>query len=178
MGALKTVVTVASPAEHSKSEPIELLVDTGATFTVLPTEVWQRIGLEAEITRQLRTADGRLLEREQGLAFLEINGSRGTVPVVQGGEGDTPVLGVTSLEILGLAFDPVRGELVPSEHLYLCAAEDNRPKIKPSLRDAMTNWRESDLPFFAKLGTALRNYSRRFGVPPRNCCGNYGQPGC
>jgi hypothetical protein len=29
------------------------------------------------------------------------------------------VLGVTSLEILGLAFDRVRRELRPSEHLYL-----------------------------------------------------------
>jgi hypothetical protein len=53
-----------------------------------------------------------------------------------------------------------------------------RPKIRPSLRDAMTNWRESDLPFFEKLFVTFRNYSRRFGVPPRNCCGNYGQPGC
>ena len=119
MGALRTVVTVASPAEHEKREPIELLVDTGATFTVLPNDVWQRLALEGEVTRRLRTADGRVLEREQGLAYIEINGSRGTVPVVQGNEGDIAVLGVTSLEILGLAFDPVRGELIPSEHLYL-----------------------------------------------------------
>ena len=55
---------------------------------------------------------------------------------------------------------------------------EERPKIKPSLRDAMTNWRESDLPFVSKFFVAMRNYSRRFGVPPRNCCGNYGQPGC
>ena len=118
MGAL-TVVTVASPTEHEKREPVELLVDTGATFTVLPDEVWRRIGLQGEITRTLRTADGRLLERQQDLAFIEVNGSRGTVPVVQGGEEDIAVLGVTSLEILGLPFDPVRGELIPTEHLYL-----------------------------------------------------------
>lgn len=119
MGALRAVVTVASPAEHEKREPIELLVDTGATFTVLPNDVWQRLALQGEFTRRLRTADGRVLEREQGLAYIEINGSRGTVPVVQGSEGDIAVLGVTSLEILGLAFDPVRGELIPSDHLYL-----------------------------------------------------------
>jgi hypothetical protein len=55
---------------------------------------------------------------------------------------------------------------------------EERPKIRPSLHDAMTNWRESGLPFFEKLFVTFRNYSRRFGVPPRNCCGNYGQPGC
>ncbi len=119
MGALQTKVRVANPDEHSRSEEIDLLVDTGATFTVLPPEVWLRVGLMSEITRRLRTADGRVLEREQGLAYVEVDGQRGTVPVVQGGEGDMPVLGVTSLEILGLAFDPVRRELVPSEHLYL-----------------------------------------------------------
>ena len=119
MGALQTKVTVANPSEHSRSENIELLVDTGATFTVLPPEIWDRIGLKSEITRRLRTAGGRVLERQQGLAYVEIDGQRGTVPVVQGGQDDVPVLGVTSLEILGLAFDPVRRELVPSEHLYL-----------------------------------------------------------
>jgi hypothetical protein len=55
---------------------------------------------------------------------------------------------------------------------------EERPKIKPSLRDAMTNWRESTLPPVNKFFVALRNYSRRFGIPPKNCCGNYGQPGC
>jgi hypothetical protein len=55
---------------------------------------------------------------------------------------------------------------------------EERPKIRPSLRDAMTNWHESGLPFFEKLLVTMRNYSRRFGVPPHNCCGNYGQPGC
>jgi hypothetical protein len=49
---------------------------------------------------------------------------------------------------------------------------------RPSMRDSLTNWRESPLPFFGKLRVALRNYRRRFAIPPRNCCGNYGQPGC
>jgi predicted aspartyl protease len=119
MGALRTKARVANPSSRDAGEEIELLVDTGATFTVLPPELWQRLGLTSEITRRLRTADGRLLEREQGLAYVEVDGQRGTVPVVEGGEGDLPVLGVTSLEILGLAFDPVRRALVPSEHLYL-----------------------------------------------------------
>jgi hypothetical protein len=55
---------------------------------------------------------------------------------------------------------------------------EGEPRVRPSLRDALTNWRESDLPFHRKLFVALRNYRRRFAVPPRNCCGNYGQPGC
>ena len=119
MGALRIPVKAAHPTEQDRSEKIELLVDTGATFTVLPPDLWRRMGLTADFTRQLRTADGRLLERAQGLAYLEIDGHAATVPVIEGSDGDIPVLGVTSLEILGLAFDPVKGELRPSEHLYL-----------------------------------------------------------
>lgn len=119
MGALTVEVTVANLADRSRRDKIDLLVDTGATFTVLPPELCEELGVETEFTRRLRTADGRVLERQQGLAYVEVDGHAATVPVIMGGNGDMPVLGVTSLEILGLAFDPVRRELVPSEHLYL-----------------------------------------------------------
>ena len=52
------------------------------------------------------------------------------------------------------------------------------PHRRPSLRDAMTNWRESSLPVPLRFAVALRNWSRRFGIPPRDCCGHTGEPGC
>jgi hypothetical protein len=55
---------------------------------------------------------------------------------------------------------------------------EERERVRPSLRAGITNWRQSDLPFFRRLGVAMRNYGRRFSVPPRNCCGHPGQPGC
>jgi len=119
VGALRVPVRIGNPADRSGVLEVELLVDTGATFTVVPSDLWRRLRLEAEFTRQLRTADGRALQRSQGLAYLEVDGHAGIVPVIEGADGDIPVLGVTSLEILGLAVDPVRGELRPSEHLYL-----------------------------------------------------------
>jgi hypothetical protein len=42
----------------------------------------------------------------------------------------------------------------------------------------MTNWRRSELPLFARFSKAMRNYGRRFAFPPKNCCGNYDEPGC
>ena len=119
MGTVHSRVRVANPASRGLTEELELLVDTGATFTVVPTELWLRLGLTAEFTRRLRTADGRVLERGQGNAYVEVNGLAGVVPVIEGGNGDLPVLGVTTLEILGLAVDPISQILVPTEHLYL-----------------------------------------------------------
>ena len=55
---------------------------------------------------------------------------------------------------------------------------DERPRIRPSFRAGISNWRNSDLPFFERLGVALVNYSRRIRIPPRNCCGHPGDPGC
>lgn len=121
MGFLKVKAKVANPQQRERSGEAELLVDSGATFTVIPKELAQQIALSPEAVRRLRTADGRLLERDQGLAWLQIEEHAATVPVIFGEEGDIPVLGVTTLEILGLAFDPVRGELRPSEYLYLPA---------------------------------------------------------
>ena len=53
---------------------------------------------------------------------------------------------------------------------------EERLKIRPSLRDAMTNWRESDLPFFEKLFVTFRNYSRRFGGAARELWGGTAGP--
>ena len=119
MGFLRVRVRVANPQQRERSAEVELLVDSGATFTVVPKELVEQTALSPEAVRRLRTADGRQLERQQGLAYLEADGHAATVPVIFGDEGDIPVLGVTTLEILGLAFDPVKRELRPSEYLYL-----------------------------------------------------------
>ena len=55
---------------------------------------------------------------------------------------------------------------------------EERHPVRPSMRAGITNWQNSELPFFERLGVALGNYSRRFRIPPRNCCDNLGQPGC
>ena len=54
---------------------------------------------------------------------------------------------------------------------------DEQPTITPSFRVSMANWRESDLPFFRKLGTAMRNNWTKLRTR-QNCCGNLGEPGC
>jgi predicted aspartyl protease len=119
MGRVDAEIRIANPGDRARAEDLSLMADTGATFTVVPSDVWDRLGLVAEFPRRLRTADGSVLERQQGNAYVEIDGQAGVVPVIQGGNGDYPILGVTTLEILGLAVDPVKQVLVSSEHLYL-----------------------------------------------------------
>jgi hypothetical protein len=50
-------------------------------------------------------------------------------------------------------------------------------RTRPSLGNSRANWRESSEPFLSKLGLTLRNNWTKLRTR-RNCCGNYGQPGC
>ena len=118
MGTVRAVVRVSNPANGRFAE-LELLVDTGATFTLIPRAIFEEIGAEADTSFRLRLADGRSIQRDGGTIFAEVEGRRYRVPVVVGEEGDTPVLGTTTLEILGLKVDPVAQKLEPTEHLLL-----------------------------------------------------------
>lgn len=59
-----------------------------------------------------------MVERDIGLVSIEVEG-RFTYTIVVFGEEDVYLLGVTTLEELGLEVDPVRGVLVPMELLLM-----------------------------------------------------------
>ena len=42
---------------------VRFLVDSGATYSLLPPLIWQSIGLEAKRSQQFSLADGTLVER-------------------------------------------------------------------------------------------------------------------
>lgn len=82
-------------------------------------------GIEAEgqgdLPRRLRPyrevtfslADGTTVTRKVGDAYFEIDGHLGPAPVIFGEAGDEPLLGATTLESLGLVFDPFKRRLIP-----------------------------------------------------------------
>ena len=119
MGFVKTGVRVSNPSNPSKYAELELLVDTGATFTLIPGALFKEIGVEADAKFRLRTADGRFIERDGGTVWVEVEGKGYKVPVVVGEGEDVPVLGITTLEILGLEVDPITKKLKPTEYLLL-----------------------------------------------------------
>ncbi len=119
MGLKHVTAAIANPIDPQRRAEVKLLVDTGATFSIAPGQVMDELGISRTWTRRMRTADGRLIERDVGTARLDVEGATGDVPVIFGEPSDVMVLGVTGLEILLLEFDPVRGELRPTEALFL-----------------------------------------------------------
>jgi clan AA aspartic protease len=97
-----------------KAATVHMLVDTGATFTVIPRRLAKAIGMRRpQRLVKVRLADGRTLRLGADVAILQIDGRQAPATVLVG-KVDEPVLGVEALEALGLVVDPHRKRLSPS----------------------------------------------------------------
>ena len=92
---------------------VDALVDTGATFTLLPTDLLAHLGVNAVGRRTFELADQRSVQYDIGEARLRLNGDELTVLVVFAPEGTPALLGATALELFGLGADPVNQRLIP-----------------------------------------------------------------
>lgn len=117
MGEVRVGIVVVNPRTGARSEEITALADTGATLTVIPGEILQRLGIQKVRPIPLVLADGRRAERDVGEAAVAVNGESVPCRVVFGEPGDAVLLGLTVLEQLGLAVDPVQRRLVPTDFL-------------------------------------------------------------
>lgn len=99
-------------------ERVRFLIDSGATYSLLPEPVWQAIGLAPVRHMQFELADGTAITRRVSECHISLPQGAGHTPVVLGEPGDAePLLGVVTLEILGLVFDPFRRKLYPMRAL-------------------------------------------------------------
>ena len=97
-----------------KSKRVRLLVDSGATYTVLTKNIWEELGLKPLGEMEFILADGTVIKRKISEALLELPGyGERHTPVVLGEAEDENLLGVVTLEIFGLILDPFRRELRP-----------------------------------------------------------------
>jgi len=119
MGFTYIKVKVANPLTPTKSEDVELLVDSGAIFTSIPSEVLKSLDLKPVDREKLKVYGGAVVEREIGWALIEYGGKRRVVPVIFGEKEDTPILGATSLESLGFQVDLVTKKSKPIEFLMI-----------------------------------------------------------
>jgi carbon-monoxide dehydrogenase small subunit len=128
MGTFKVDVEIGDP-QGERYEHVEALVDTGATYTVLPRPLLQRLGVEPHASATLRLADERVVEREVGQTWLRVGGRDVITLVVFADESAAPLLGAYALEGLLLAADPVGKRLVPVEGLLMRATSERQKLV-------------------------------------------------
>jgi predicted aspartyl protease len=103
----------------TKWEDVEVLVDSGALFTLILRPILERLGIKPIARQKLRVYGGGTVERDVSGAVVEYGKRRAIVPIVFGEPEDTPVLGATALESLGYQVDPVSKRLKPTELLMI-----------------------------------------------------------
>ncbi|MFP3303538.1 MAG: retroviral-like aspartic protease family protein [Caldivirga sp.] len=107
------------PSEPVNKVEVELIADTGATYTVISTSTLNKLGINPTRTVKLRLADNRVIEKPMGEVGIEIEGYRASATPAIFGDGGINLLGSVILEQLGLAPDPVLKRLRPTEALLM-----------------------------------------------------------
>ena len=115
MGTFNVEMTV-SPVDFSVGDRVVALVDTGASYSMIPASRLRQLGIEPDETVEFELAGGEIAEYPTGWAGFSATGRRGRARVIFGPE-DEYLLGATTLEDLGLMVDPVNFRLVPTRRL-------------------------------------------------------------
>jgi len=93
---------------------VSIFVDTGSTFSIMPYEMAEEIGVQKAPWREkVSLADGSIKEFETGFTYLQTLG-RETVAKILLSDVEELALGVETLETLGLRVDPDTGKVEPS----------------------------------------------------------------
>jgi predicted aspartyl protease len=114
MGLMYVDGVVTGPAG---SRPVRFLVDSGAKYSLLPLVDWQAIGLTPRRRVTFVLADGTAIERDVSECYIALPQGEGHTPVILGEAGDEALLGVVTLENLGLVLHPFSRTLQPARML-------------------------------------------------------------
>lgn len=112
MGVFNQTIRLDS-MDRQRSLEIEAMVDTGASYTIVPANLLKSLGVSPIDKIGLVLADGRQVEYDMGEAHATINGRSIATIVVFGEDNASALLGAYTLEGLRLAVDPAHGKLIP-----------------------------------------------------------------
>ena len=127
MGTFETKVAVGRDKLGPFRE-VTALVDTGATYSMLPSTLLRELGVEPSIEREFTLADGR--KQRMGLGEVrfridpaEVGNGNGAVDEVTSrvvfGPEDRFLLGAVTLQTFGLIADTTHHKLIPSPELTI-----------------------------------------------------------
>ena len=101
-------------ADGTRTVDLRALVDTGASYTLIPAAVLDGLGVSRRETMTFLLADGSTREFDIGLAEMELEGRANPAHVVFGPENRI-LLGAMALEAFALAADARNRRLVPAD---------------------------------------------------------------
>jgi predicted aspartyl protease len=113
MGTFRIDFEIENPMHPGKRRVVRnALVDTGAELSWVPGEILESLAIDRYATARFRSANGIVLERWTGTAWIHVGGKRTADDVVFGEPNDMTILGARSLDGLNLRIEPANKTLV------------------------------------------------------------------
>jgi len=105
--------------DKTKHVEVEFIVDTGAIYTGVPENLLERIGVRRLSKRKFTLANGSTVYLDVGEGRIEVDGRETVTLIIFLPKDSKPLLGSTTLELLGLEVDPITKRLKETELLLL-----------------------------------------------------------
>ena len=121
MGTFRIFIEVAR-AGGEPFEGMQALVDTGASYSWIPRDVLEGLGVRPDEERLFVLADGREVRYPMAWVRVKLGASTQPTLAVFGDPGTEPILGAFTLEGFGLGVDPVNRRLIPVPGLLKAGA--------------------------------------------------------
>jgi len=122
MGMTYLSAKLTRPDGRGPGVRLRFVVDSGALYSVLPEPAWKRLGLRPTRSAEFTLADGTVIERRVSRCTFAIAGVAETSPAVLGEAKDVAILGVVTLETLGLMLNPLTREVLPMKLMLATSA--------------------------------------------------------
>ena len=132
MGLTYVRIRIAKDAS-TPARTVRVLVDTGATYTMLPRTLLMELGIVPSETERVRLGEGRLLERGLGQAYVRYRQYETPTWVLFGENRSLSVLGALTLEELRLHVDPRSRTLRKTKIAVMAHAARVAQSAPPSL---------------------------------------------
>ena len=101
-------------ADQTAARSLNGLVDTGASYTMIPASILEEMGIARKRTTTFDLADGSRRSYALGYAEMELAGQRDLVHIIFGPENTRILIGAFTLEVFGLAADAKYRRLIPA----------------------------------------------------------------
>lgn len=113
MGLTYLPIKITNPKNSHLTQRIKFLVDSGTLYSVVPEDALNSMQIIPHKNKEFILADGTSIKRKIGSVYYEYKGEKAAAPVIFGEKGDSILLGVTTLESLGLVLNSLNRTLIP-----------------------------------------------------------------
>jgi clan AA aspartic protease len=114
--------------EGKRFETLRAIVDTGATYTLIPRDVLEQLQVSPTEERPFILANGEQVIYGMAWVRVRLEGREQPTQAIFGRPGSDPFLGAVTLEEFGLSVDPLNQRLVPTPGYLVGIREVERPE--------------------------------------------------